>query len=260
MVVTATAANSSSGYQHNFLAATTIPSSFVLPNNIMSSCISSSSNIIGGGNRRRHRHHHQPHDLLSNPTITHDGLMIQSHRRFCLRQYHVLSMSSDNQNDNNNNNNPFNDDEPTQSPSGKDNNSNNNNNNMVVIDELSWRIAKLRLEEANTKQLLNRKPLKMSYLQSRQFIQRNWGPIRSQKEFEDLVSNGDIRTPYISKRPEEYYGRRGEWISWEHYLLGECECSNGGGGGGIGTNNSTDTSSGGDGGGGRSQDVVLKWQ
>ena len=128
---------------------------------------------------------------------------------------------------------------------------------VIMTDELSWRIAKLRLEEANTKRFLNRPPLKMSYLQSRQFIQRNWGPIRSKKEFEDLVSNGDIRTPYISKRPEEYYGRRGEWISWEHYLLGECECSSGSSNG-IGTN-STDTSGGG-GGGGRSQDVVLKWQ
>ena len=25
---------------------------------------------------------------------------------------------------------------------------------------------------------------------------------------------------FISKRPEEYYGARGEWISWEDYLLG----------------------------------------
>jgi hypothetical protein len=265
MVVVVTAAKSSSGYHNNFLAlAATIPSSFVLPDNIMSSC-SSSCNIIGGGNRRRHRHHHQPKDLLSNPTIAHghdDGLMIQNHRRFCLRQHRIFSMSSDNQSDNNNHN-PFNDDESNQSPSGKKNNSskntnNNNNNNMVIMtDELSWRVAKLRLEEANTKRFLNRPPLKMSYLQSRQFIQRNWGPIRSKKEFEDLVSNGDIRTPYISKRPEEYYGRRGEWISWEHYLLGECECSSGSSNG-IGTN-STDTSGGG-GGGGRSQDVVLKWQ
>ena len=38
------------------------------------------------------------------------------------------------------------------------------------------------------------------------------------------MANGNLRTPYISKRPEEYYGRRGEWISWEHYLLGEEGC------------------------------------
>jgi hypothetical protein len=22
-------------------------------------------------------------------------------------------------------------------------------------------------------------------------------------------------------RPDEYYGRRGEWISWDHFLLGK---------------------------------------
>jgi len=42
-----------------------------------------------------------------------------------------------------------------------------------------------------------------------------------------LVENGNLRTPYISKRPEEYYGERGEWISWDHYLLGDCSESNG---------------------------------
>jgi hypothetical protein len=181
------------------------------------------------------------------------------------------------------NNNAFNadDDEPNQLPfeQQEENNNNKNKNNMVVIDELSWRVAKVRLEEANTKRFLNRKPLKMSYFQSRQFIQRNWGPIRTRKEFEDLVSNGDLKTPYISKRPEEYYGRRGEWISWEHYLLGEecssdpsCSSSNSKTGNssicnsvsgyiisdetnGQGRNNTdTDASS------GKRQDVVLKWQ
>ncbi|KAL7544637.1 hypothetical protein ACHAWF_008016, partial [Thalassiosira exigua] len=85
---------------------------------------------------------------------------------------------------------------------------------------LSWRLAKVRLEEANTRRFLRRKPLKLSYDDSRRWIQRNWAP-SSRQEFEDLVANGNLRTPYISKRPEEYYGARGEWISWEHYLLGE---------------------------------------
>jgi hypothetical protein len=34
----------------------------------------------------------------------------------------------------------------------------------------------------------------------------------------DLVANGQLRTPYISKDPETYYGVRGQWISWDHYL------------------------------------------
>ena len=153
----------------------------------------------------------------------------------------------------------------------ENNNENSNeDNNLVIIDELAWRVAKVRLEEANTKRFLARRPLKMSYAQSRRFIQRNWGPIRTRNEFEELVANGDLRTPYISKRPEEYYGRRGEWISWEHYLSGE-ECyissnstssnstsSNSGSNSSScnGIENSTDASNGRY----QNQNVVMKWQ
>lgn len=91
----------------------------------------------------------------------------------------------------------------------------------VIIDDLSWRVAKARFEETVKPQYLTAKPIKLSYSTSQRWIQRNWAPT-TQQEFEDLVVNGNLRTPYISKRPEEYYGARGEWISWDHYLLGEC--------------------------------------
>lgn len=99
-------------------------------------------------------------------------------------------------------------------------NNDDSQNNAAVPDELSWRLAKVRLEEANTKRFLKSRPIKLSYKDSQKWIQRNWAP-NTKEEFEDLVANGNLRTPYISKRPEEYYGRRGEWISWEHYLLGD---------------------------------------
>ncbi len=236
-------------------AALKIPTSFVVPHFVSLSSLSSCSinSIIGGESRRRRGH--QPSDVP--PRY---GSEIQ--RR---RHYRLFSMGSGDQG----NNNAFNaDDEPNQFGRQESN----ENNNMVVIDELSWRVAKVQLEEANTKRFLNRRPLKMSYLQSRQFIQRNWGPVRTRKEFDDLVSNGDLKTPYISKRPEEYYGRRGEWISWEHYLLGECSSSSSNSGYSIcntvssdiirdesyghGRKNSTDT----DASSGWRQDVVLKWQ
>eukprot|EP00580_Thalassiosira_gravida_P002651 CAMPEP_0201617222 /NCGR_PEP_ID=MMETSP0492-20130828/35795_1 /ASSEMBLY_ACC=CAM_ASM_000837 /TAXON_ID=420259 /ORGANISM="Thalassiosira gravida, Strain GMp14c1" /LENGTH=246 /DNA_ID=CAMNT_0048085409 /DNA_START=93 /DNA_END=833 /DNA_ORIENTATION=- len=120
----------------------------------------------------------------------------------------------------------------------KTENKNKNKNNNMKDDEdddgLSWRIAKLRLEEANTLRLLKRKPLKLPYAASREWIQRNWA-IRTKEEFDDLVECGNLRTPYISKRPEEYYGRRGEWISWDHYLLGDGRSDGAGGAGRNGT-------------------------
>ena len=93
-----------------------------------------------------------------------------------------------------------------------------NSGDLVNIDELSIRIARQRLEDGYKKQLLSRKPLKLDYRTSRRWIQMNWNP-KTKEEFYDLVANGNLRTPYISKRPEEYYGERGEWISWDHYLL-----------------------------------------
>lgn len=101
-------------------------------------------------------------------------------------------------------------------------------NENIVIAELSWRFAKIRLEEANKKSFLTRKPIKLSYADSQKWIQRNFG-VKTKEEFNDLVVNGNLRTPYISKRPEEYYGERGEWISWEDYLLGNCTDSREGG-------------------------------
>ena len=92
----------------------------------------------------------------------------------------------------------------------------------VVLEDLSWRVAKARLEEEVSKRsFLKRKPVKLSYEQSQKWIQRNWA-IKTKEEFYDLVANGNLRSPYISKNPEEYYSDRGEWISWEHYLLGNC--------------------------------------
>lgn len=42
----------------------------------------------------------------------------------------------------------------------------------------------------------------------------------TKEEFYDFVENGNLRTPYIPKRPEEYYSGTREWISWDHFLTG----------------------------------------
>lgn len=76
-----------------------------------------------------------------------------------------------------------------------------------------------RLEEANTQAFLKRKPRKLPYEDARRWIQANLGP-DTKEEFLDLVENGNLRTPYIPKRPEEYYTETREWISWDHFLTG----------------------------------------
>jgi hypothetical protein len=37
-------------------------------------------------------------------------------------------------------------------------------------------------------------------------IRRNW------------IALGEKRNSYIPSRPDEYYGRLGQWISWDHFL------------------------------------------
>mmetsp|Transcript_29614 Transcript_29614/g.61663 ORF Transcript_29614/g.61663 Transcript_29614/m.61663 type:complete len:190 (+) Transcript_29614:114-683(+) len=122
---------------------------------------------------------------------------------------HSLSMSKDNDSNNDN-----------LEPLGKDDKP--EIDDTQYLDEISWRVAKVRLEEANIQRLLRRKPIKLDYETSRRWIQMNWAP-KTKEEFFDLVANGNLRTPYISKNPEEYYGERGEWISWDHYLLGSLD-------------------------------------
>ena len=117
------------------------------------------------------------------------------------------------------------DDSPKQDHDNNDNkNSNSNNNNSdttsSMLDELSWRAAKLRLEEADQRKFqlrLKRKPIKLSYWEARQWVQYNLGP-QTQEEFYDLVANGNLRTPYIPKQPDQYYTNTGDWISWDHFL------------------------------------------
>lgn len=79
--------------------------------------------------------------------------------------------------------------------------------------------ARDKLEKANTASFLKRRPRKLPYADARKWVQANLG-CETADEFNDLVENGNLRTPYIPKRPKEYYTRTGDWISWEHFLTG----------------------------------------
>mmetsp|Transcript_8077 Transcript_8077/g.10581 ORF Transcript_8077/g.10581 Transcript_8077/m.10581 type:complete len:177 (-) Transcript_8077:1330-1860(-) len=87
------------------------------------------------------------------------------------------------------------------------------------FDDFTWRAEKIRLEEENTKQFLKRRPIKLPYEDARRWVQANLGP-DTKEEFMDLVANGNLRTPYIPKSPEDYYTKTKEWISWHHFLTG----------------------------------------
>lgn len=85
--------------------------------------------------------------------------------------------------------------------------------------EIQVEQTRSRLEQANTQSFLKRRPRKLPYEDARRWVQANLG-CDTAEEYYDLVENGNLRTPYIPKRPEEYYTETREWISWEHFLRG----------------------------------------
>jgi hypothetical protein len=89
----------------------------------------------------------------------------------------------------------------------------------AMENEFAWRAEKIRLEEANTRRFLNRKPYKLSYIDARRWVQANLGA-STEEEFNDLVANGNLRSPYLSKRPDVHYTETGDWKGWDHFLTG----------------------------------------
>lgn len=39
----------------------------------------------------------------------------------------------------------------------------------------------------------------------------------------EWINQGEKRNSYIPARPDEYYGRLGQWISWDHFLSNTVE-------------------------------------
>lgn len=88
----------------------------------------------------------------------------------------------------------------------------------VLLDDLSWRVEKLRLEERNKERFLKAGPRFLPYAQCQRWVQawgRRW---ESEEEWNEWIAMGEKRNAYIPSRPDEYYGRLGQWISWEHFL------------------------------------------
>ena len=108
----------------------------------------------------------------------------------------------------------------------EDKNENENKNdqdNINIKNELAWRTSKVRLEEEENKRfsrMLKSKPYKLPYKDAKIWVQRNLGA-STQEEFEDLVLNGNLRTPYIPKDPQRYYTeiRGSPWLGWDDFLL-----------------------------------------
>lgn len=86
-----------------------------------------------------------------------------------------------------------------------------------ILEDLNWRVAKLKLEEANTKRFLKSKPRYLPYTECRKWVSA-WGRWTSATEWRDWIDMGEKRNSYIPARPDEYYENLGQWKSWDHFL------------------------------------------
>lgn len=85
------------------------------------------------------------------------------------------------------------------------------------IPDLSWRVEKMRLEEANTRRFLKAGPRFLPYDECRRWVQA-WNRWDSKDDWVSWIDEGEKRNSYIPARPAEYYGRLGQWRGWDHFL------------------------------------------
>jgi hypothetical protein len=75
----------------------------------------------------------------------------------------------------------------------------------VVIDDLNWRVEKLRLEEQNTRRFLKARPRFLPYGECCKWIQafgRRW---ESEEEWREWIAMGEKRNSYIPVRADGFF-------------------------------------------------------
>ena len=87
----------------------------------------------------------------------------------------------------------------------------------IDLEDLHWRVAKMRLEEENTRRFLKARPRFLPYEECRKWVQA-WSRWQNEEDWRDWIAMGEKRNSYIPSEPDVYYGRLGQWISWEHFL------------------------------------------
>ena len=69
-------------------------------------------------------------------------------------------------------------------------------------DKMLSELVRVKLEADHKRKVLKSRPRKLKCDEARTWVQRNLG-VDTEDEFNDLVESGNLRTPYIPKRPEE---------------------------------------------------------
>ena len=66
----------------------------------------------------------------------------------------------------------------------------------VILEDLNWRVEKLRLEEQNTQRFLKSRPRFLPYYECRRWVQA-FGRWKTEEDWKEWISLGEKRNSYI---------------------------------------------------------------
>jgi len=86
------------------------------------------------------------------------------------------------------------------------------------LSALSTAATRMQLERRFSRSVTRRKRVYLPYADAARWA-RGLG-LSTEAEWEAWVGLGEGKNAYVPSRPADYYGGRGEWVSWAHYLVG----------------------------------------
>ena len=86
------------------------------------------------------------------------------------------------------------------------------------LSALSTAATRMQLERRFSRSVTRRKRVYLPYADAARWA-RGLG-LATEAEWEAWVGLGEGKNAYVPSRPADYYGGRGEWVSWAHYLVG----------------------------------------
>jgi len=86
-----------------------------------------------------------------------------------------------------------------------------------ISEELAIRIARKKLHDRWFQTRLKAKSVHLPFDEAVKWVRamERWD---SKEEWEDWIAMGEKKNAYIPSNPEKYYGERGEWKGWDHWL------------------------------------------
>lgn len=91
-------------------------------------------------------------------------------------------------------------------------------NKLVFLDEQDYvRLFRTELEEQARRAILRRKRCFLPFDDCVKWV-RAMGLWDNQEEWEEWIQMGEKRNPYIPSRPDQYYGKLGQWKGWAYFL------------------------------------------